>query len=105
MYYKLVCSKNYSNFLKFREEPELHYSDIEINTLKNTIPKTSKFPSFFKDYHKLFNQSNIIEKIIPRKLNSHKDLERMGCSMYQPIDTDIETTNKGLIDPLYDLLD
>ncbi|CAI2363056.1 unnamed protein product [Moneuplotes crassus] len=62
--------------------------------------------SFFKDYQQLFNQKNFIEKIIPRKIESHEQLEKMGCTLYEgSYETDLESANKALIDPLYELLD
>jgi len=62
-------------------------------------------PGYFKEYMGLFEKSKAIEKVIPRKVSTHKDLTNMGCSMYQPINTDIQTVNKGLLDPFYDLID
>ncbi|CAI2367584.1 unnamed protein product [Moneuplotes crassus] len=66
---------------------------------------STKIPSYFKEYQQIFEKSGTLEKIVPRKIETHQELENMGCAMYRPIDTDIQTVNKGLFDPLYDLLD
>jgi len=66
---------------------------------------SSGLPSYFKEYQQLFEKSNAIEKIIPRKIDTYHDLEKMGCFMYRPINTDIDVVNRGLFDPLYHLLD
>lgn len=73
--------------------------------VRNQRSFSSGLPSYFKEYMELFEQSGAIEKIIPRKIDSYHDLERMGCFMYRPINTDIDVVNRGLFDPFYDLLD
>lgn len=53
----------------------------------------------------LFEKSGSMERIVPRKIESYKDLENLGCRMYQKLDTDISSVNKALLDTFYELID
>ena len=62
-------------------------------------------PAFFKEYLELFNSSNAIESVLPRKVESYKDLEKLGVRMNKPKDIDLDSVQRGIIDPLYYLID
>lgn len=62
-------------------------------------------PAFFKEYLELFSDSNAIEAVLPRKMESYQDLQRIGVRMHKPKDIDLDSIQRGIIDPLYYLID
>lgn len=61
--------------------------------------KKSSMPDYMEEYLNLFEKSNAIDRIIPRKVEDHKGLPFLESY------SDLDAVNKGLLAPMYHLLD
>ena len=69
----------------------------------------SKIPKFMSHYSNSFAKSQILEKIIPREIFSPKELQSFNPHLLKNFsdfgESDLDAVNKGLLEPIYDLLD
>lgn len=79
---------------------------------KNVVQKIGdkvKMKNVLKEYNDLFVESKILERIIPRKINSPNELRQFSKYILKEEkdydESDIDGINDGVLVPIYDLID